>query len=246
MTLTIAPKKTVAAAILIAPLALAACGSNEDENVAEGMATETNVVTVDPEAEKPADDKEKKDGDDKDKEKDNKDDESKPEDAPKPENDPAAQGVPNEGAAGVVNPFEDGTLPTVEAKPVEGGQQASESDVKGMTDTMNKIYNPKDLVSWSRVIMENSCQKVVDQTNQELAGRGTSLEQTEREMQQAVDAARAAGRPLPPVPQTQAELSDVRVDGDSASATVTVNTNGQTESGVQRFQREGDQWKVCN
>ena len=246
MTLTIAPKKTVAAAILIAPLALAACGSNEDENVAEGMATETNVVTVDPEAEKPADDKEKKDGDDKDKDKDNKDDESKPEDAPKPENDPAAQGVPNEGAAGVVNPFEDGTLPTVEAKPVEGGQQASESDVKGMTETMNKIYNPKDLVSWSRVIMENSCQKVVDQTNQELAGRGTSLEQTEREMQQAVDAARAAGRPLPPVPQTQAELSDVRVDGDSASATVTVNTNGQTESGVQRFQREGDQWKVCN
>ena len=244
MTLTIAPKKTVAAAILIAPLALAACGSNEDENVAEGMATETNVVTVDPEAEKPADDKEKKD-DDKDKDKD-KDEESKPEDAPKPENDPAAQGVPNEGAAGVVNPFEDGTLPTVEAKPVEGGQQASESDVKGMTDTMNKIYNPKDLVSWSRVIMENSCQKVVDQTNQELAGRGTSLEQTEREMQQAVDAARAAGRPLPPVPQTQAELSDVRVDGDSASATVTVNTNGQTESGVQRFQREGDQWKVCN
>lgn len=246
MTLTIAPKKTVAAAILIAPLALAACGSNEDEKVAEGMATETNVVTVDPEAEKPADDKEKKDGDDKDKDKDNKDEESKPEDAPKPENDPAAQGVPNEGAAGVVNPFEDGTLPTVEAKPVEGGQQASESDVKGMTETMNKIYNPKDLVSWSRVIMENSCQKVVDQTNQELAGRGTSLEQTEREMQQAVDAARAAGRPLPPVPQTQAELSDVRVDGDSASATVTVNTNGQTESGVQRFQREGDQWKVCN
>lgn len=241
MTLSIAPKKTVAAAILIAPLALAACGSNEDENVAEGMATETNVVTVDPEADKPAEDK-----DDKDKDKDKKDEESKSEDQPNPEDDPQAQGVPNEGAAEVVNPFEDGTLPTVEAQPVEGGQAGSEDDVKGMTDTMNKIYNPKDLVSWSRVIMDNSCKKVVDQTNQELASRGTSLEQTEREMQQAVDAAKAAGRPLPPVPKTNAQLSDVRVNGDSASATVTVNSDGQTESGVQRFQREGNQWKVCN
>lgn len=242
MTLSIAPKKTVAAAILIAPLALAACGSNEDENVAEGMATETNVVTVDPEADKPAEDKDKKD----DKDKDKKDEESKSEDKSKPEDDPQAQGVPNEGAAEVVNPFEDGTLPTVEAQPVEGGQAGSEDDVKGMTDTMNKIYNPKDLVSWSRVIMDNSCKKVVDQTNQELASRGTSLEQTEREMQQAVDAAKAAGRPLPPVPKTNAQLSDVRVNGDTASATVTVNSDGQTESGVQRFQREGNQWKVCN
>ena len=242
MTLTIAPKKTVAAAILIAPLALAACGSNEDENVAGGMATETNVVTVDPQADKQAEDQENKD--DKDKEK--KDAESKPEDKPNPEDDPQAQGVPNEGAAEVVNPFEDGTLPTVEVQPVEGGQAASEADIKGMTDTMNKIYNPKDLVSWSRVIMDNSCKKVVDQTNQELASRGTSLEQTEREMQQAVDAAKAAGRPLPPVPKTTAQLSDVRVNGESASATVTVNSGGQTESGVQRFQREGNQWKVCN
>lgn len=94
--------------------------------------------------------------------------------------------------------------------------------------------------------MDNSCKKVVDQTNQELASRGTSLEQTEHEMQQAVDAAKAAGRPVPPVPKTDAKLSDVRVDGDIASATVTVTANGQTESGVQRFQREGGQWKVCN
>lgn len=238
MTLTIAPKKTVAAAILIAPLSLAACGSNEDENVAGRMATETNVVTVDPQADKQAEDQENKD--DKDKEK--KDAESKP----NPEDDPQAQGVPNEGAAEVVNPFEDGTLPTVEVQPIEGGQAASEADIKGMTDTMNKIYNPKDLVSWSRVIMDNSCKKVVDQTNQELASRGTSLEQTEREMQQAVDAANAAGRSLPPVPKTNAQLSDARVNGDTASATVTVTSDGQTESGVQRFQREGNQWKVCN
>ena len=148
MTLTIAPKKTVAAAILIAPLALAACGSNEDENVAGGMATETNVVTVDPQADKQAEDQENKD----DKGKEKKDAGSKT----NPEDDPQAQGVPNEGAAEVVNPFEDGTLPTVEVQPVEGGQAASEADIKGMTDTMNKIYNPKDLVSWSRVIMDLS------------------------------------------------------------------------------------------
>ena len=229
MTLTITTKKTVAATCLIAPLTLAACGSGEEEsNVSSEMATVTNVVTEQPgEAEvKP-------------------EDENKPEDGDKPE-DPAAQGQPNPDAAGVVNPFEDGTLPTADVKPVEGGQDASEADIKAMTETMNRIYNPKDLVSWSRVIMDNSCQKVVDQTNQELASRGTSLEQTEREMQQAVDAANAAGRPLPPIPSTQANLTDVKVNGDTASATVTVNTGGQNESGVQRFAKENGQWKVCN
>lgn len=241
MTLTITPKKSVAAALLVAPLALSACGS--DEEVVSGMATETNVVTVAPDAAKPEDEDKDKD---KDKAKDpQKKDEAKPEDQPNPD-DPQAQGAPNEGAAGVVNPFEDGTLPTVEVKPVEGGQAGTDADVKQMTETMNRIYNPKDLVSWSRVIMDNSCKKVVDQTNQELASRGTSLEQTEREMQQALDAARAAGRPAPAVPKTNAQLSDVRVKGNTASATVTVNTGGQTESGVQRFEREGDQWKVCN
>lgn len=239
MTLTITPKKTVAAAVLVAPLALAACGSNEDEDVVSEMATETNMVTVSPDADKAADEKK----DDKDQEK--KDEEKKAENQADP-SDPQAQGAPNDGAAGVVNPFEDSPIPTVEAKPVEGGQAASDADIKAMSDTMNRIYNPGDLVSWSRVIMDNSCKKVVDQTNQELASRGTSLEQTEKEMQQAIDAAKAAGRPLPPVPQTEAQLSDVRVKGDTASATVTVNTNGQTESGVQRFQREGGQWKVCN
>lgn len=242
MTLTITPKKTVAAAVLVAPLALAACGSNEDENVVSGMATETNMVTVAPDAVDPAD---KKDEKDKDKDKEEKDGEPKPEDQANPD-DPQAQGVPNDGAAGVVNPFEDGTLPSVEIKPVEGGKAGSDADLKQMTETMNRIYNPDNLVSWSRVIMDNSCKKVVDQTNQELASRGTSLEQTEREMQQAIDAAKAAGRPVPPVPKTDAKLSDVRVDGDTASATVAVTANGQTESGVQRFQREGGQWKVCN
>lgn len=238
MTLTITPKKTVAAAVLVAPLALAACGSNED--VVTGMATETNMVTVAPDEAKPADAKKEKKQEEQD-----KPEEGKPEGQPDPEN-PQAQGAPNEGAAGVVNPFEDGTIPSVEIKPIEGGQSGTEADVKKMTETMNRIYNPDDLVSWSRVIMDNSCKKVVDQTNQELASRGTSLEQTEREMQQALDAARAAGRPAPAVPKTTAQLSDVRVDGDIASATVTVNSGGQTETGVQRFAREGDQWKVCN
>lgn len=234
-TTTITPRKTaaVAAALFVAPLTLAACGSGEENvNVVSEMATETNVVTEVPEA-KPS-------------EPEKKDEEKKDEDKPEAADNPQAQGAPNPGAAGVVNPFEDGTLPTVEVKPIEGGKAGNEADVKAMTDTMNKIYNPKDLVSWSRVIMDNSCKKVVDQTNQELASRGTSLEQTEKEMQQAVDIAKAQGRPIPPVPATKATLSDVRVDGDTASATVTVNTNGQSETGVQRFARENGQWKVCN
>lgn len=225
MTLTITSKKTVAAACLVAPLALAACGSGDDaSNVVSEMATVTNMVT---EEQKPDEDKKTEE-------------EKKPEEGKKPE------GEQNANPTGVVNPFENGTLPTAEVKPVDGGQPASQEDINAMTETMNRIYNPKDIVSWSRVIMDNSCKAVVDKTHQELAAQGTSLEQTENEMRQAVDAARLAGQPIPPVPSTQANLSDVRVNGDTASATVTVNTNGQTESGVQRFARENGQWKVCN
>ncbi|MCZ9293281.1 hypothetical protein [Corynebacterium meitnerae] len=224
MTLTITSKKTVAAACLVAPLALAACGSGDDaSNVVSEMATVTNMVT---EEQKPDEDKKAEE-------------EKKSEEEKKPEDQ-------NANPTGVVNPFENGTLPTAEVKPVDGGQPASQEDINAMTETMNRIYNPKDIVSWSRVIMDNSCKAVVDKTHQELAAQGTSLEQTENEMRQAVEAARLAGQPIPPVPSTQANLSDVRVNGDTASATVTVNTNGQTESGVQRFARENGQWKVCN
>lgn len=224
MTLTITSKKTVAAACLVAPLALAACGSGDDaSNVVSEMATVTNMVT---EEQKPDEDKKA--------EEEKKSEEEKPKEEQ------------NANPTGVVNPFENGTLPAAEVKPVDGGQPASQEDINAMTETMNRIYNPKDIVSWSRVIMDNSCKAVVDKTHQELAAQGTSLEQTENEMRQAVEAARLAGQPIPPVPSTQANLSDVRVNGDTASATVTVNTNGQTESGVQRFARENGQWKVCN
>ena len=218
MTMTITPKKTVAAACLVAPLALTACGSGDEaSNVVSEVATVTNIVTAEPEA-----------GEEKTEE------EKKPEEEENPE------------ATGVTNPFENGTLPTAEVQPVDGGQPASQEDINAMTETMNRIYNPSDIISWSRVIMNNSCQAVVDQTNQQLAAKGTSLEQTENEMRQAVDAARLAGQPVPPVPTTNASLTDVRVNGNTASAMVTVTTNGQTESGVQRFARENGQWKVCN
>lgn len=229
MTLTTISKKSVAAACLVAPLTLAACGSGDETNVVSETATATNTITSAAQA-----------GEESTAE--NTDAEKATEDPNNPEADAAAAGA----AGGIVNPFEDGTIPTVEVKPIEGGKEASKADIDAMTETMNRIYNPKDLVSWSRTIMDNSCQKVVDQTTQELASRGTSLEQTEREMQQAVDAAKAAGRPVPPIPATSPTLSDVKIDGDVASATVTVTTNGQTDSGVQRFAREGGQWKVCN
>lgn len=219
MTMTITSKKTVAAACLAAPLALSACGSGDEaSNVVSEMATVTNVVTAGSGA----------------------DEEKKPEEEKKPGDEQ------NPDEAGVANPFENGNLPTIEVKPVEGGHPASQEDINAMTETMNRIYNPADVVSWSRVIMNNSCKAVVDKTNQELAAQGTSLDQTEREMRQAVDAARLAGQPIPPVPDTSASLTDVRVNGDTASATVTVTTNGQAESGVQRFARENGQWKVCN
>lgn len=241
MTLTITPKKTVAAALFVAPLALVACGSDE-EDVVSGMATETNLVTVS--ADTPAPSTEKKDDKDKETSEEKKPEENEPQGAAQNQS-PQAQGVPNEGAAGVVNPFEDGTVPVAEVEPIQG-QAGNEADIKGMTETMHNIYNPKDVVSWSRVILDNSCKQVVDQTKQELASRGTSIEQTEREVQQAMDAYRAAGRPLPPVPQTAVSLNDVRVNGDIASASVTVSTNGQSDTAVQRFKREGDHWKVCN
>ena len=40
-------------------------------------------------------------------------------------------------------------------------------------------------------------------------------------------------------------VEDVRVNGESASASVTHTSNGKTETGVMRFQRENGAWKMC-
>lgn len=241
MTLISTSRKSILAVCLAAPLTLTACGSGEDDGaVVSELATETNVIT------EAAPEGEPGEGDDKDKDKDKDKDGNPDEGDPNNPDDPAAAGAPEPGAGGVVNPFEDGNLPVVEVQPIEGGKAASQEDIAAMTKTMNNIYNPPGLVEWSRTIMNNSCKRVVDQTNAELQRKGTSLEKTEGEMRQAVAAAERAGQPVPPIPPSQAKLTDVKVDGNVASATVTVTTQGQSETGVQRFARENGQWKVCN
>ena len=83
-------------------------------------------------------------------------------------------------------------------------------------------------------------------TNEQLAAKGLTLEQAEQQFKVYEEAARAQGQPLPEPPRAQVTLSDVRVDGNKASATAKVTSKGQTETTVQRFQRENGKWKVCN
>ena len=72
---------------------------------------------------------------------------------------------------------------------------------------------------------------------QQFESQGLTLDMVEQIMRQQGEGIE--------VPRSEVSLSDVRVDGDRASATVTSNTPSGPTSQVQLFAKEDGRWKVC-
>ncbi|MBG6121930.1 hypothetical protein [Corynebacterium aquatimens] len=233
---------SVMSAALIMPLALTACSKDDAENAAEGAKETVSQASssVAPSSSKASESEttsSKAKDDKKDEKKDDKKEEKKKESKEK---------KPKEAAPQIDDPFANGNIPSNTAKPIANGKPGSEADKKAMTAAVHAILNPPSLGAWTRVILDNSCKPIRDMTNEKLAAQGMTLEQTEQQFKLAEQAAKAQGQPLPPPPTASVKLSDVRVDGNKASANATITSNGQTETGVQRFERENGKWKVCN
>lgn len=153
--------------------------------------------------------------------------------------DPAAAAAG--GGAALSNPFADPNFQVPTLEPLQGGTAGSNADRAQMEQVLNATINPPSAAEWTRALLDNSCRKVADPARAEMERSGYSLEQIE----QAARMQEQAGQGVT-LPKSEVSLSDVRVDGNRASATATVsNQNGQ-QSQTQIFEKEDGRWKLCN
>ena len=236
MTLPFASKKSVAvaAAAVVMSCTLTACGSDSETTAGGGLSTAAtaqgaaneageNTVAEEPSAEGG----------------ESKASESKPTTSAEKKNNGGEkkdegrqedQAIPT-----LINPLEDG-LESPEFEPLAGGREGTEAERKEMEEVVTKISNPESFAKWTRVILDNSCADVREPAMEQFESQGLTLEMVEQQEAQggAFD-----------IPRSEITVSDVRVDGDRASATVHSKSNAGENESVQLFAKEDGKWKVC-
>lgn len=151
----------------------------------------------------------------------------------------AGQGGGNGEIPQIANPFENG-MPENTNQPLANGKEGSEKDRKQMEDAARAVLNPDSFGGWTRTILDNSCSAVTDEMMQQLDAMGLSLEQIE----EASRMAEQQGQGLT-TPKADVSISDVRVDGNRASASLTAKSDGQEQTEVMIFEKEDGRWKLC-
>ena len=135
----------------------------------------------------------------------------------------------------VDNPLENG-LQIKEQEPVDGEAAGEEdaSEINGVLDGFyDRLGNPDTMVSdLTNYMVDNTCSAVIE----EAGGR------------EAIQNSYTADAPIGQAGMVASthSVEDIRVDGDSASAYVTVNANGQEESNTVRLVRENNRWTMCD
>lgn len=229
MSLRITSKSSIAACAIILPLTLAACSGADEEakkpaptstavkssSAASSSASSSAAPTTSAPAEPSA---------------------SAPasESAPAP----ATQAAPAaDPAAAVADPFQ-GANPAAAAPlpPLEEAQEADPATREQLAGLVNGIYAQNDLRSFMNYIPSNTCQKILDQNKEQLS-------QLDVNQLPPISMADAVGPSWANVGMQSME--DVKVKGDEASATVTVNTPQGVDTSVMRFKNEGGRWTFC-
>lgn len=237
MKVSIMTRKSLIAAAIVAPLALAACGSTEDVAQEETTATPsstTSASAAETTTSKKAEEKESTESKP-----------SEPSSAPR-ESDSAdmdtnaAAEDPNAGSDAAANnvedPFAAGVgVPEGDVAPIEGGQPGTEADAAAIRGTLEDIYAQDSLHGMIQAVERNTCEDLIAANGGHEAFSVNGIPDasfSELGMdagQNGIDS-----------------VSDVQVNGDTASATVTVRTQEGTDTATQRFRHEGGQWKMCN
>lgn len=243
MTLYPLARKACAALVVAAPLTLVACGAGDVDESAQASAEKSTVTsTTDAEeSENPETEERSEDAE---------------EDAPAPAPAPASTEPEIERTAGDNDPaaaeaagaelaasLDENTEVRTQA-PVRAGAPADGADVAAINDLVGGAYEQTTLRGWVSYIPNNSCQALLDDVNAQVQAQyGTT---------DALDFSVIPETPLSEVPQyTEAQatlqsVDNVAVDGAQASADVTVNSGGQTDTSTMRFLREGDRWTFCS
>ena len=249
-------KKSLIAVALVAPLTLTACGDKGEEVAdAASSAVKTTTTTKAKEGET-SEDKDKKEGEEKKEgeDKDKKEGEEKKEGEgqdPKPEGEeaPAEEGADQT----LANPFENGVDPFQSMPKVEPiqGQEASQEDIDGINGLVRGMYDQQTMRSFVKYLPDHTCEAVRNDPNSGLSELDYN-QIPDVPMNQLKDMMAASGADTSQMEgfdwtQTGVEsINDVVVDGDSASATVNVNTSKGLDSSTMRFKRENGNWTFCN
>ncbi|MBE7364064.1 hypothetical protein INS43_02515 [Corynebacterium aurimucosum] len=237
-------KKSLIAVALVAPLSLAACGS-EDENAGDTASSAAKTTTTTKSKEKTSEKQtEEKTSEEKKEGEENKDGKSA---APKPEGE-----NPEGGDQAVANPFEEGADPFQNMPKVEPvqGEAASQEDIDGINTLVRGMYEQQTMRSFVKYLPEHTCAAVRNDPN-------SGLDQVDYNqvpdvpMNELKDMMAAAGQDTSQMEgfdwsKTGVEsINDVVVNGDDASATVNVNTSQGMDSSTMRFKRENGNWTFC-
>ncbi|CAB0559316.1 hypothetical protein CIP107522_01521 [Corynebacterium diphtheriae] len=198
-------------------MVLTACGSDGDNSDSSASKTSTGASTSKSASAKP----------------------SEPSDAPAPESAAPAptpengQPAPGQPAPG---PIDNPEISFIPQAPVADGAPASAEDQQAIEGLVRGIMNATTVRQFMGYIPQNTCARYLE------ANGGLA----------AMNIDQIPDVPLADFPQyaharpTIDSVTDIQVNGDSASATVTSTADGQTNSAVQRFARENGRWTFCD
>lgn len=229
------PMKLSAAALaLVTPFALVACGSDESEETA---APSTSAVTSTVEATSSKETSSVETTTSKAKETSEEAEPTTPTtQTPAETQEPeSGQGTDPAAAAGAADAAAGNPLAAEELQPVQGGQPADEATRGAISKLVNGWYEVGDMRSYMRYIPEHTCAQVLEQ-NPDVHNVDYSVF-PQIPMNQVSDNWNAAG---------VQSIDDLAVNGDTASATVTVNTGEGVDTSVMRFKNESGNWLFCN
>ena len=252
-------KKSLIAVALVTPLALAACGSDDNDDSKKAAATTASKSSEDKSADKSEDkDADKSEDKDKEKEKDQSKDGEKKD---------AAAGAEGEDGAGegpdqLANPLNNGEDPFAGAKdikPIEGGQNANDADKQAIEQLVRGQHEIDNVKEYFNYMPQHACQAVRDEQSQEFAQYQQYVDSlpnqsfaeyanTMRQQGGGNSEVEKFASQLESIPQSTKlqSVNDVVVNGDDASATVSVSNSEGTETSTVRFRRENGNWTFCN
>ena len=254
-------KKSLIAVALVAPLALAACGSDDNnDDSKKAAATTASKSSEDKSADKSQDkDADKDKNKDKDKDK-NKDGEKK--DAAANDEGQEGEDGAGEGTDQMANPLNDGEDPFAGAediKPIEGGQNANDADKQAIEQLVRGQHEIDNVKEYFNYMPQHACQAVREGQAKEFGQYQQYVDSlpnqsfgeyanTMRQQGGGNGEIEKFASQLESIPQSTKlqSVNDVVVNGDDASATVSVSNSEGTETSTVRFRRENGNWTFCN
>lgn len=249
-------KKSLIAVALVASLALAACGSDDNNDDSKKAAATTASKSSE---DKSADKSQDKDAD---KDKDKNKDKDKDKDGENKDGAAGAEGQDGEGPDQMANPLNNGEDPFAGAKdikPIEGGQDANDADKQAIEQLVRGQHEIDNVKEYFNYMPQHACQAVREGQAKEFSQYQQYVDSLPNEsFAEYANSMRQQGggngevekfaSQLESIPQSTKlqSVNDIVVNGDDASATVSVSNSEGNETSTVRFRRENGNWTFCN